>query len=238
MGLEKGEVGEGTCLVVIVHRSGTGEVDTDVVGPADFHRRDTLGNVDTINNGVVTTNNPDLLRPFPRLLRPINIRLISGIPTQPGAHVEKQPVRNGIFVVVALILRNGLPAESATACIRIPPSGLPIKHGLHESQPLRLILWGIRESTFCRLHGGDGPECLIVVPEGHCLIRRFVVLVRADLEKHSFGDDVVILGVPSEGPVVDPCLEDRRQLVECFVGRVVHLHPWRRLLPTSSILDR
>lgn len=157
-----------------------------------------------------------LLTPVVRPLGQIRIGLVARVPRQPRAHVEKQPVGDGVLVIVATVGGDHLPPHTAAAIIGIPPRGLSIEDGLGQGEPLRLIRGGVGEGSFGGRDDGEGPESLIVVAERELLRGGFVVVVRADLIEQSGCHEVVELVISSVMPVVDPSLQRRHMSTPYF----------------------
>lgn len=67
-----------------------------------------------------------------------------------------------------------LPSQAAvtesTIDFLLPSINKLVENGLHTSKPLRVFGWRIRKDVFCCHHGRQGPEALIVVSHGQCLV--------------------------------------------------------------------
>lgn len=160
----------------------------------------------SVDNQVCGCDQSHVLAPIVRHLGQVCIGLVAGVSGQPGAHVEKQAVGDGILVVITSVGRGNLPPETSTTIHAIPSRRLSVEHSLGQSQPLRFILGGVGKCSFGGRKDGETPESLIVVTEGECLCVGFVVFILTDLVEQSFGHDFVELGVTRVMPVVDPAL--------------------------------
>lgn len=87
--------------------------------------------------------------------------------------------------------------------LRFPPGCLSVKHSLGESQPLRLVGWGVWITVFCSRHDGKAPEALVIVSFGQGLVSRHVVSVLADLEQETICRKFVEGIIASIVPVID-----------------------------------
>jgi hypothetical protein len=174
--------GGGAYAVVVVHVRGTGEEDTRVVGPLDFGGNGTLGEVRAVVDLVVTGDQTVFFNPSPCFLRPFGVGAVSRVPCQTRAHLEEQSVGDRVLVVVTLVGGGDLPAQTSVTRSRVPSRRLSVEHGLRKSEPLRLVRWRIRVATLGSGHRRDSPERLIVVTQRKGLVRRLVIVIRADLE--------------------------------------------------------
>lgn len=119
------------------------------------------------------------------------------------------------LVIVTLVPLENLPAQTTVAVFRIPPGGLGVKDSLGESEPLGLIGWWVRVGVFGGRHDGKAPEALVVVAFGQGLVSRHVVIVVANLEQETLGNNVIEGVVARVVPVVNEGAEHGTGLPPC-----------------------
>lgn len=152
---------------------------------------------------VIILDESHIIAPIPYPLRPVCVGLIPRILGKPGGDIEENPVRDGVFVIIAGVEGKNLPPQSATTELGVPSQRLRIEHSLGEGQPLWLVFGRIWKSLFSSGQGGHGPEALIVVAGGLGLIGCHVIVVRTNLVKHALGDKFVVLTVTSVEVIVE-----------------------------------
>ena len=130
--------------------------------------------------------------PIVSFFSPLSVRVILRIRGQSCTEIEKDAIRDGVLIVVAVVKGKNLPPQPSIAGVGIPPQRLRVEDGLGKGQPLRLFGWWIGEILFRRRHRGHAPEPLIIVAFGLGLIGRHVVGIGADLVEHALGHHIIV----------------------------------------------
>ena len=149
---------------VIVHVRRAHQHRAGVVRPLDLGRDGAVvGHLRAVENAKLRVHEHALRHPVPCLLCPLGVRGVVGVARQPGGQLEEAAVGNAVFVVVAVVRKVDLPAQTAATVGCFPTSGLFVEDGLGKGEPGRLIGRWVGEFEFGGGHGGEGPEGLVVV---------------------------------------------------------------------------
>lgn len=113
---EKKEVYTHNCTL---HGCSSEEVNGRVVRKLIWRSGGAILDMYPVVDNVLIIHNALIVHPIPRLLDLVSIRTVACINSQPCAQVDKNPVRNGIFIVISCVPIN-LPAHSALAGVIVP----------------------------------------------------------------------------------------------------------------------
>ena len=83
--------------------------------------------------------------PFPSLLGPVGVGVVSEVLVQTGGDVEEASVGNGVFVVVAVVEGKDLPSQASCTGGVVPAILLGVEDGLRQRKPRGLSVAEIRQ---------------------------------------------------------------------------------------------
>lgn len=106
---------------VVVHIRSTGKVHACVITPLDVVELTAIQErIGTVEKLVFWRNEAYRLRPVVSRLGPQSICVIIGVSCKTGSKLEEDTVRNGVFVVVAVVKRIDLPPKSTVTSLIVP----------------------------------------------------------------------------------------------------------------------
>lgn len=140
--------------------------------------------------------------PVVDLICPVRIRLIVCIEVETRSKLKKPAVGHSVLEIITLLDGVDLPSHATITGRRVPARSLVVEDTLSKRRPRRLtvLLWIVQ------LRGGDGrqtPENLVIITKPATPVVRKIIVVLTLLVEHARSDDIVVLAITSDVPILN-----------------------------------